>query len=64
MSSVRAARNIETREEKLLEEPEDKAQAPSDTGKGTIYCRSKNCNNHLYGWTSSIDSRYCIDCLG
>ena len=64
MSSVRAARNIETREEKLLEEPEDKVQAPSDMGKGTIYCKTPSCKNHLYGWTSSLDARYCIDCLG
>ena len=64
MSSVRVITEIETREKQKLQEPEDKAQAPSDMGKGAIYCRSKNCNNHLYGWTSSMDSRYCIDCLG
>ena len=64
MSSVRVVRNIETREEKLLEEPGDKAQASSDMGKGTIYCKTPACKNHLYGWTSSLDARYCIDCLG
>ena len=64
MSSVRVITEIETREKQKLQAPEDKAQAPSDMGKGTIYCRTPSCKNHLYGWTSSLDARYCIDCLG
>ena len=64
MSSVRVITEIETREKQKLQEPGDKAQAPSDMGKGTIYCKTPSCKNHLYGWTSSLDARYCIDCLG
>ena len=64
MSSVRVITEIETREKQKLQEPEDKAQASSDMGKGTLYCRTPACKNHLYGWTSSLDARYCIDCLG
>ena len=45
-------------------EARDQDQASSDKGKGTIYCRTPACKNHLYGWTSSLDARYCIDCLG
>jgi hypothetical protein len=45
-------------------EARDQDQASGDKGKGTIYCRTPACKNHLYGWTSSLDSRYCIDCLG
>ena len=41
-----------------------KDQAAGDKdGKGVIYCKTKDCNNHLYGWTSSKDPRYCVDCL-
>ena len=64
MSSVRVITEIETREKQKLQEPEDKAHAPSDMSKGTIYCKTPSCKNHLYGWTSSLDARYCIDCLG
>ena len=45
-------------------ETRDQDQASGDKGKGTIYCKAKKCNNHLYGWTSSLDPRYCVDCLG
>ena len=48
----------ETKDKKTI----DKDQESSDKGKGTVYCRAKNCNNHLYGWTSSRDPRYCVDC--
>ena len=44
-------------------ETRDQDQASSDKGKGVIYCKAKKCNNHLYGWTSSRDPRYCVDCL-
>ena len=44
------------------QETEDKKERDKD-GKGVIYCKTKNCNNHLYGWTSSKDPRYCADCL-
>lgn len=45
-------------------ETRDQDQASGDKGKGTIYCRTPACKNHLYGWTSSLDARYCMDCLG
>ena len=45
-------------------EARDQDQASGDKGKGTIYCRTPACKNHLYGWTSSLDPRYCMDCLG
>ena len=41
---------------------QDQAAGDKD-GKGVIYCKTKDCNNHLYGWTSSKDPRYCVDCL-
>jgi poly(A) polymerase Pap1 len=30
--------------------------------KGTIFCKSKNCNNHLYKNESSSLKGYCLDC--
>ena len=33
------------------------------TSKGVTICKTKDCNNSLYKWTSPKDSRYCQDCL-
>ena len=53
-------KTLETGDKKTM----DKDQVSNDKdGKGTTYCKAKNCNNHLYGWTSSNDPRYCVDCL-
>ena len=30
--------------------------------KGTIFCKSKNCNNHLYKNESPDLKGYCLDC--
>lgn len=30
--------------------------------KGTIFCKSKNCNNHLYKNESASLPGYCIEC--
>jgi hypothetical protein len=48
----------ETKDKKTI----DKNKESSDKGKGITYCIAKGCNNNLYGWTSSHDSRYCVDC--
>ena len=34
-----------------------------DHGKGVTICKAKDCNNSLYGWTSSKNKEYCIDCV-
>ena len=42
------------------------SKTPSDkntTSKGVTICKTKDCNNSLYKWTSPKDSRYCQDCL-
>ena len=36
---------------------------PKNDGKGTTICKAKDCNNALYGWTSTKDPRYCADCV-
>jgi len=33
------------------------------TSKGVTICKTKDCNNSLYKWTSPKDPRYCQDCL-
>ena len=33
------------------------------TPKGVTICKTKDCNNSLYKWTSPKDPRYCQDCL-
>jgi len=33
------------------------------TSKGVTICKTKDCNNSLYKWTSLKDPRYCQDCL-
>ena len=33
------------------------------TSKGITICKTKDCNNSLYKWTSPKDPRYCQDCL-
>jgi len=33
------------------------------TPKGITICKTKDCNNSLYKWTSPKDPRYCQDCL-
>jgi hypothetical protein len=35
----------------------------TDRGKGVTICKAKDCNNTLYGWTSSKNKEYCVDCL-
>jgi hypothetical protein len=35
----------------------------TDRGKGVTICKAKDCNNTLYGWTSSRNKEYCVDCL-
>ena len=35
----------------------------TDRGKGVTICKAKDCNNTLYGWTSSKNNEYCVDCL-
>ena len=32
-------------------------------GKGVTICKAKDCNNTLYGWTSSKNKEYCLDCV-
>jgi hypothetical protein len=34
-----------------------------DRGKGVTVCKAKDCNNSLYGWTSSKNKEYCVDCV-
>ena len=34
-----------------------------DRGKGVTICKAKDCNNSLYGWTSSKNKEYCVDCV-
>jgi len=49
------------------QEPRDKEARDQDQAsgdKGILTCKAKNCTNSLYKWTSSLDARYCIDCLG
>ena len=36
---------------------------PKNDGKGTTICKAKDCNNALYGWTSTKDPEYCMDCV-
>jgi hypothetical protein len=36
---------------------------PRNDGKGTTICKAKDCNNALYGWTSTKDPEYCMDCV-
>ena len=31
--------------------------------KGSTICKAKDCNNALYGWTSTKDPKYCMDCV-
>jgi hypothetical protein len=35
----------------------------TDRGKGVTICKAKDCNNTLYGWTSSKNKEYCLDCV-
>jgi hypothetical protein len=35
----------------------------TDRGKGVTICKAKDCNNTLYGWTSSKNKEYCVDCV-
>ena len=35
----------------------------TDHGKGVTICKAKDCNNSLYGWTSSKNKEYCVDCV-
>ena len=35
----------------------------TDRGKGVTICKAKDCNNSLYGWTSSRNKEYCVDCV-
>lgn len=30
--------------------------------KGTIFCKAKDCNNHLYKNESPNSKGYCLDC--
>ena len=41
---------------------QDQAAGDKDE-KGVIYCKAKDCTGSLYKWTSSVDPRYCVDCL-
>ena len=51
---------------KTVKTDSDKNTTLSDkntTPKGVTICKTKDCNNSLYKWTSPKDSRYCQDCL-
>ena len=41
-------------------ETRDQDQASSNKGKGNIYCRTKECKNHLYGRKRNLAARNCI----
>ena len=45
--------------------PSDKntTSKTEDRGKGVTICKAKDCNNSLYGWTSSKNKEYCVDCV-
>jgi len=42
---------------------EKKEMSTKDHGKGVTICKAKDCNNSLYGWTSSKNKEYCVDCV-
>ena len=42
---------------------EKKEKKTEDRGKGVTICKAKDCNNSLYGWTSSKNKEYCVDCV-
>ena len=42
---------------------EKKEISTEDHGKGVTICKAKDCNNSLYGWTSSKNKEYCVDCV-
>ena len=41
----------------------NKKERIKDRGKGVTICKAKDCNNSLYGWTSSKNKEYCVDCV-
>ena len=41
--------------------PIDQDQATRD--QDPSICKSKDCTNNLYKWTSDRDPRYCADCV-
>jgi len=42
---------------------EKEEKKTEDRGKGVTICKAKDCNNSLYGWTSSKNKEYCMDCV-